>query len=99
MCKLDAKKACGLDGLPGRLLKEATVFIAKPLANLFNKSLLTGSLPRDWKAATVTPIHKEGSRHQPGNYRPVSLTSLVVKIMERVITRKLRAFVDEHGID
>ena len=82
LCKLDVKKACRPDGLPGRQLKEAAYFIAKPLAKLFTKSLPTGSLPSDWKAANITPIYKKGNCHQPRNYRPVSLTSLVVKIME-----------------
>ena len=66
--KLDVKKACGPDGLPGRLLKEAASFITKPLAKLFTKSLATGSLPSDWKAANVTPIYKKGNCHQPRNY-------------------------------
>ena len=80
-----------------RLLKEAAPFIAKSLAKLFAKSLTTGCLPKDWRVANITPIHKKGSRHQPGNYRPVSLTSLLVKIMERIVASKMITFLAECG--
>ena len=76
---------------------EAASFIAKPLAKLFTKSLATGSLLSDWKAANVTLIYKKVNCHQPRNYRPISLTSLAVKIMEKIIAKKLRAFLDEHS--
>ncbi|RMB91831.1 hypothetical protein DUI87_31759 [Hirundo rustica rustica] len=60
---------------------------------------LTGEVPDDWKLANVTPIHKKGAKEDPGNYRPVSLTSVPGKIMEQfllsAITRKLQ---DGQGI-
>ena len=96
LCKIDVRKASGPDGVHGRLLKEAAPFIANSLAKLFAKSLATGCIPQDWKVANVTPVHKKGSRHLPGNYRPISLTSLVGKIMERIVARKMRAFLEEH---
>ena len=77
LCKIDVKKASGPDGLHGRLLKEASPFIAKSLAKLFAKSLETGCLPKDWRIANITPIHKKGSHHQPGHYRPVSKSYLI----------------------
>ena len=48
-----------------------------------------GLLPKDWTTANVVPIHKKGDRRVTANYRPISLTSIVVKIMERIICRKL----------
>lgn len=49
---------------------------------MFNQSLYTGELTADWKNANVTPIHKKGSKSQASNYRPISLTSQVVKVLE-----------------
>ena len=57
-----------------------------PLFTLYKKSLDDGSVPLDWKTGHVTPVHKKGSRAQVGNYRPVSLTSVVCKVMEKLVT-------------
>lgn len=50
------------------------------LSDLFNQFLLIGDVPDGWKIAHVIPIHKKGSEEEANNYRPVSLTSVVVKI-------------------
>ena len=52
---------------------------------IFKKSLETRTLPKDWKRARVSAIHKKGKKSYPGNYRPVSLTSIVCKIMESIV--------------
>ena len=95
LSKLDVEKAPGPDSLPGRLLRESAPSISAPLAKLFTKSMDTGCLPTDWKSANVTPILKGGNKHLPINYRPVSLTSLIVKTMERLI-QKMVAFLEGH---
>jgi len=56
------------------------------LARLLDITVNNGTLPRDWKRAVVIPIHKGGDRSSAKNYRPVSLTSVVCKSMEHVIT-------------
>jgi hypothetical protein len=56
--------------------------LAGPLAFIFNSSLKTGKLPQDWKDATVAPFFKKGDKNEALNYRPISLTSAVVKIVE-----------------
>ena len=72
--------------------------LAKPLAILFYKSLDHGKIPNDWRLANVSPIYKQkGSKSQPGNYRPVSLTSNVCKLMEKVVNRALSAHL-ENGV-
>ena len=68
-----------------RVLRELREVLADPLANLFKLSLDTGILPSEWKLGNVSPIHKNGSRQIPGNYRPVSLNSVVGKVMEQLI--------------
>ena len=54
-----------------------------------------GLLPKDWTTANVVPIHKKGDRRVAANYRPISLTSIVVKIMERIICRKLTEVLEK----
>ena len=83
--KLKSEKSTGLDGWPIQVLKQCSQQISLPLSILFNKYFQSGYLPRDWKIAYITPIHKKGSRNVAGNYRPVSLTSTVVKLMESII--------------
>ena len=56
---------------------------------MFQLSINEGTLPRDWKDGNITPIYKKGSRTNPANYRPISLTSVVCKIRGRSSTRPL----------
>ena len=84
LLKLNSTKSAGPDGFP-RVLAETAGLIAKPLSIIFRKSLDEGNLPMDWKVATVIPIHKKRNKKQPGNYRPVCLTSVVGKLMESIV--------------
>ena len=72
--------------------------IAHPLAIIFRKSLDEGEVPKGWKVAEVTAIFKKGSVANAGNYRPVSLTSIVCKIMESIIRNHTMAFMNKHNI-
>ena len=81
----------GPDEISKRVLKEVACEACEPLSTLFNKSMRSGALPMDWKRANVVPIHKCGTKGEPVNYRPISLTSVIVRIMERVIKQKMLA--------
>ena len=87
--KLDENSAAGPDGVPAYLLIKTKEVICKPLAIILRKSLDEGKIADIMKLAYITPIHKGGSRQSPGQYRPVSLTSHVMKIFERVIQPKI----------
>ncbi|KFV66000.1 RNA-directed DNA polymerase from mobile element jockey, partial [Dryobates pubescens] len=82
---LDPHKSMGPDGIHPRVLSELADELAGPLSIIFQQSWLTGEVPGDWKLGNVVPIHKKGRLDEPGNYRPVSLTSVPGKIMEQVI--------------
>jgi hypothetical protein len=83
---LDASKACGPDRIPSRFLKMVAIYIAEPLAKIFNKSMATGTYPALWKTANVKPIFKgKGSPSDIKNYRPISLLPCVSKIFEKVV--------------
>ena len=79
----------GPDLISQRALKEVADEISLPLSLLFNKSMKTGKVPSDWREATVIPLYKGGSKGEPANYRPISLTSVIVKIMERIIKARM----------
>jgi hypothetical protein len=80
---LDNDKAHGPDGIPARLLTETESQIAPSLCQLFfNKSLRIGVVPFDWKVANVVPAYKKGDQEFVKNYRPISLLSLVSKVLE-----------------
>ena len=98
LCNIDPSKACGPDLLPGFLLKNCAEFIAAPLAYLFNLSMRTGMLPEDWTTANVVPVFKRNKRNLVCNYRPISLTSLVVKTMERIILSSLTDTLTKNGL-
>jgi len=72
----------GLDGIHPKALRELAEEVAKPLSIIYQQSWLTGEVPDDCRIASVTPIYKKGWTEDPGNYRPVSLTSVLGKIME-----------------
>jgi hypothetical protein len=85
LSSLNTDKAQGPDGIPAKVLKELCEELAKPLTILFTKSIEHMTIPTDWKNATVIPIFKKGTRTDPGNYRPVSLTCILCKILESFI--------------
>ena len=59
--------------------------LTRPLTHIFNNSAETGIIPEDWKSANVTSIDKKGSKQEPANYRPINLTFIVCKTMERLV--------------
>ena len=61
-------------------------------------SLRSGECPDDWKCANVTPIHKKGDRTDPSNYRPVSLTSQVCKVMESIVRKHVLEHLTRNNI-
>ena len=63
--------------------------MAYPLSLLFKISYNTGSVPKEWKMAHVVPVHKKGSKENIENYRPISLTSLVMKTFERILKEEI----------
>ncbi len=59
------------------------------LEMIFNMALETGRSPQDWKLADVTPISKKGTKGDPGNYRPISLTSVPCKVLESIVKDRI----------
>ena len=95
---LDKNSTPGSDNIHPRLLKEVLPYISLPLKIIFNSSLSDGSLPDFWTESIVVPLFKKGSRYDPLNYRPVALTSVVCKIMERAIAAALWEYIRENNL-
>ena len=93
---LDENSSAGPDGIPALFLKRTKESISRPLSILLRKSLNEGKIPDIFKWAHITPIHKGGSRQNPAQYRPVSLTSHTMKIFERVIKKRI---IMKHIVD
>ena len=95
---MSVNKACGPDNITSFLLKNAADYISIPLCHLFNKSLSTGTLPFDWVSGNIVPIHKRNDKHNPSNYRPISLTSVVIKVFECILHRHLVSALERHQL-
>ncbi len=93
---LAVNKSMGPDGIHPRLLKETANIMAPQLSLLFSKSMNEGKLPPDWKVADVKPIFKKGQKSNVENYRPVSLTSVVGKVMEGIIRDEIMSHLLNH---
>ena len=88
----------GVDGIPPKLLMETVEQISIPLAIVFNLSLKEGVVPFEWKEANIIPLFKKGSRNKSENYRPVSLTSVICKLLERLIKDHMVDFLVKHKL-
>lgn len=85
----------GEDGIGNGIIKKYKDLILKPLTLLLNRSLNEGIFPDTLKPAIIIPIFKKGNRKEVTNYRPISLTSTIAKILEKIFKHKLIKFIEE----
>ena len=96
--KLNTSKSAGPDKIHSKILFETIDQVAPLLLIIFSKSLEEGQLPTQWKEANVTPIFKKGRKKSPCNYRPVSLTSICCKLLERIIRDRIVLHLEQLGL-
>ena len=86
------------DGLKPLLLRELREEIAPILKIIYERSLSTGKLPADWMKANVMPVFKKGDKSLASNYRPISLTCILCKVLEHIIASNIAKHLDEQGL-
>ena len=82
---LKVSKSPAPDEISPRVFKMSADSMSKALDQIFNRSIMYGEVPADWKCANVVPIFKKCSQNNKNNYRPVNLTSIVSKLLESII--------------
>ena len=96
--KLKPEKSPGSDKIHSTVLQKCAQSLATPISIIFQRSIDQGELPNSWLEANVTPIFKKGSRSAPANYRPISLTSIVCKVMEKIIKDELMNYLEKNKL-
>ncbi|KAL0859989.1 hypothetical protein ABMA27_010304 [Loxostege sticticalis] len=95
---LDTNTSTGLDGISPKAIKCIKNIIVEKLAISINKCFKLGIFPDSLKVAKVSPIHKSGSKTDPGNYRPISVLPVISKIFERLLYNRLNNFLTEKKV-
>ena len=90
---LNEFKVFGVDKVSNSVLKNCARSFVKPLKLIFDKSLNAGEVPKEWGEANVTPIFKKGSKLFAANYRPVSLTSSICKLLESIVRDNIMKYL------
>jgi hypothetical protein len=90
---LNIHKAVGPDEISNAMMKFTYIEMSRYLNRLFRLSVTSGSLPQEWKHANVTPIYKSGGKRLKENYRPISLTSCVCKVLESLVLTAMHSFL------
>ena len=90
--------ACGPDGIPVILLKNCSEELCVPIKMIWTESYSLGTVPKFYKLSHVAPLFKKGDRARAGNYRPVSLTSHIMKVYERILRKSMVEFLDHNDI-
>ena len=96
--KLNVRKAAGLDKIPCKLLIVAADIIAPSLTKIYQRSIISGIFPLEWKHARVTPVFKKGKMNNPCNYRPISVIPTVAKIFEKIVYDQLYNYLNENNL-
>ena len=95
---ININKSKGPDNIANIVLKNCAAQLAPVISYIFQLSIDTGTLPKDWRSANIAPIFKKGNVHLPENYRPVSLTCVTCKLLEHIICRHMLNHLEKNNI-
>ena len=95
---LNTHKGTGPNGIPTEILKMLGLPLSVPLSKIYNICIETGKQPTKLKLAHALPIFKKGSRLLVSNYRPISLLSNLNKILEKIMHKRIYAFLEKYEL-
>ena len=99
LSNLKLKRSPGLDTITNEMIVNLGQPALHKLLDIFNKTWQEGTLPQIWREATMIPIHKKGkAKTEASSYRPISLTSCIVKVLERIINTRLKWFLESEKL-
>ena len=96
--KIKPKTSSGPDGFPPILVKKVARSLTFQLSEIFRSFMSVGKIPDIWRHGIITPAYKSGNASDPGSYRPIALTSVFCKVMERVISAEILQYCKRHGL-
>ena len=96
--EINADSATSEGEIPARILKACKKPLAQALLILWRSSFDTGAIPLTYKEQFITPVYKKGNKIDPANYRPISLTSHVIKIFERIVRKNLVEYLEKNNL-
>ena len=95
---LKKKTSCGLDEISSEMLKECKEEVAGPLTIIINRSICSGTFPKNWKIAKITPLLKKGDATKRENYRPVALLCVAGMILEKIVADQIEQFFEKNKL-
>lgn len=95
---LQLKKATGIDNISVRILQENKLTLIPIVTHLFNSVISSSTFPDCQKIARITPLFKKGSKSDPNNYRPISILPILSKVIEKILTQQIRAFMEDFNL-
>lgn len=98
IASLKTSSSPGPDKISATTLKMLHTHIVEPLKHIINLIFITSVVPNQFKVAHVTPVHKQGTKTDPNNYRPISLINNISKIFEKCINERLKDFLGKHNL-
>ena len=99
LLKINSNKSPGPENLQPRVIKELAHVLVEPLFIIFVQSIELSKVPTGWRLAWITAIFKnKGSKHDPCNYRPISLTSIVCRILESIVKYSIIEYLEINSI-
>ena len=96
--EISENSACGENDIPALILKKCKNSLSYPILLIWQTSINSGHVPAIFKKQIITPVHKKSSKAEPANYRPIALTSHVIKIFERIIRKQLVAHLERNKL-
>ena len=96
LSKLCKSKATGPDRISARLFRECADLVASSLCAIFNRSIVSGIFPIEWKSTKVFPLFKQGEHSDLNNYRPISIIPVMAKVFERIVYNQFFEYLTEN---